>query len=443
MRTYQADVVVIGGGAAGSLAAAAAKRAGRSVILVRRGDGATMQSSGAVDVAEHHGGAPVGAHRSALEPGVPYVEAARRLAHEHRFHPYALVENCTESIDEALEMLAEIAAGAGLRGSARLGENLVLTTVMGTVKRTAMAQASMTDGDWNAFKPGERVGVVHLPQLAQGDAANVIAVLGEFVGRASKVELVLLEVEGLLTRADSLRQMRDVAARLESDDGIRAVVDALTRSVKMAGNIQRVLVPPVLGLHGMQKLVEKLRAALGVPVAEMLALPPSVPGQRLQRALEDGLVKEGVQVLDGEVRSIVKTADRVTEVQVGEEARVMLGSLVLATGKYLSGGIRREERFFEPLLDLPVFLDGKRVETGFVGDFVSDHPEQAQAFMRAGLMTDSTLRPVDGNGVKAAFVNVHAAGAVLGGYDAARQRSGIGVAAVTGMLAGRFAAQAR
>src|SRR4051812_47817493 len=117
MRTYQADVVVVGGGAAGSMAAVAAKRAGRSVVLVRRGDGATQQSSGAVDVAEHHGGAAVGPFRSALEPGVPYVEAAKRLAHEQRFHPYFIVENCTDAIEESLQLLKEVAAGAGLAGS--------------------------------------------------------------------------------------------------------------------------------------------------------------------------------------------------------------------------------------------------------------------------------------------------------------------------------------
>jgi len=449
MRTYQTDVVVVGGGAAGSLAAVAARRMGRSVTLIRRGDGATLQSSGAVDVAEYHDGAPVGPLRSALDPGASYLEAARKLAVANPFHPYNVVEKCIESIDEALAMLAEVAASAGLKGSQTAGQNLTLATVMGTVKRTAMAQASMTEGDWSLFHTGERVGVVHLPQLTQGDSANVIAVLTAIanmtsISGAPSPTLVLLEVDGLLTRTDSLRATRDVAARMETEEGERALTDALHRSRKGAGMVDRILIPPVLGTRGMPKLLEKLRASLGIPVAEMLSLPPSVPGERLQRALEDGVHKAGVEVLEGEVQQVIKSGNRVGEIQVrlgGEDARVLCGSLVLATGKYLSGGIRRDVRFFEPLLDLPVFIDGRNVDTGFVGDFVSDQPEQPQAFMRAGVLTDAQLRPLDAAAKAPVFVNVFAAGSVLAGYDVARQRSGLGVAAVTGMLAGRFAAR--
>ncbi|MEW5853413.1 MAG: FAD-binding protein [Myxococcota bacterium] len=454
MNAQKVDaVVVVGGGAAGALAAVAARRAGAQVIMVRRGGGATTQSSGAVDVAEDHEGKPLGPARSAFSSGAPYLDAARRLAARNPFHPYARTDGCVDAIPDALKLLTEVAAAVELQGSTQPGRNLVLASVMGTVKRSALAQSCMVAGDLaqETVKPGEKIGVVHMAGLPLADGRHVVATLRYLGmlgagGEGGAPNLHALEVSHFRRRRDALRAPRELALALESEGGGVALGQALKAALKDSGGVDRVLLPPLLGLTHMPDVFRLVQEAAGVPVAELLSLPPSVPGERLQRALDEGVKHAGVEVMEGEATRALVDGKRVVGLEVklasgGAPQEVRTRSVVLCTGKYLSGGIRREHRFFEPLLDLPVFIDGRHVTEGFVGDETSSRPEEQQPFLRAGVLTDPQLRPLDAHLREPVFGNVYAAGSVLGGYDPTRERSGLGVAAVTGMLAGRWAAR--
>ena len=61
-----------------------------------------------------------------------------------------------------------------------------------------------------------------------------------------------------------------------------------------------------------------------------------------------------------------------------------------------------------------------------------------QPFARFGLETDGALRPVDAQG-RPVLTNVHFAGPNLAGFDGAFEKSGNGVAVVTGYHAGTAA----
>jgi anaerobic glycerol-3-phosphate dehydrogenase len=58
----------------------------------------------------------------------------------------------------------------------------------------------------------------------------------------------------------------------------------------------------------------------------------------------------------------------------------------------------------------------------------------------AGLAVDEELRPVDEEG-RPVFNNLRAAGSVIGGYNHLTDGAGSGVAATTGVRAGRLAAE--
>ncbi|MBI5495889.1 MAG: FAD-binding protein [Deltaproteobacteria bacterium] len=449
MRELDVDVLVLGGGAAGSLAAVAAVRAGKRVVLVRRGDGATMLSSGAVDVAEHHVDGALGLTRHARQPGLPVREAAQQVAERSRWHPYARVRGTVPAIPEALTMLAEVARGAEL-WTRPDGENMVLASTVGTVKRTAMAQSTMVHGDLADAHADEAVLVVHVPHVTLGDGKHVAGGLRWYTAQggegrgALRVEDVV--VPGITTPDDGLRSPRELARRLQNDEVREALARSLVEAVARAGRVRVVLLPPFFGLGGHAEWVRGLEARVGVPVAELLSAPPSVPGERLQRALDEGVAREGATVLEGVAAPAVLTEGVVSHVDVVPHAgevpyRVRAPQVVLCTGKYLGGGIRREGHFAEPMLGLPVFIDGTHVTGGWVGGYVGELPEDDQPFMRAGVLTDGTLQPLKEDGRTVAIPGVRAAGNVLAGYDAARMGTGLGVAAVTGMLAGRWAAE--
>jgi glycerol-3-phosphate dehydrogenase subunit B len=438
------QVLVVGGGAAGTLAAVAAARAGKRVLVVRRGDGATAMSSGAVDAAEHHGGRRAGHSRGPLEPGAPWQEAAQALADAHPFHPYARVRDAVAQLPAALALLTQVAAEADLQGR-RDGLNRVVATAAGTVKRAALVQGSMVGADLLGGAEKERVAVVTWPQSLHGDGGHVALLLGHSVGKDSggRWSFQPHAVQGVLGEMDALRAPREQARMMDTPDGQQRLVDALRFALREAGPVTRVLLPPIVGLTQTRELHARLTRELGIPVGELLSPHPSVPGERLQRALEAGLVREGIRATEGRVTGFESRGRRVISVRVergpGEAEVVPLDALVLCSGRFLAGGLSRDGGFREPLLGLPLFLDGKPVEDGFVGHHVGELPQSAQAFMRVGVLTNGALQPLNADG-NLVWDNVRAAGSVLAGYDPARQQGGLGVASVTGMLAGAAAA---
>jgi glycerol-3-phosphate dehydrogenase subunit B len=145
------------------------------------------------------------------------------------------------------------------------------------------------------------------------------------------------------------------------------------------------------------------------------------------------LIQSGVRVLSQGVASAETAGSRVRAVG-GIEA----DQFVLATGRYLGGGLVKCGKVRESLFDLGVFYEAERVDEAYPAalhhiEYISPEP----AF-RTGLLTDPWLRPLNWEG-EAPFDNLRAAGSVLGGYDYARG-FGFGVPILTGWLAGTWAA---
>jgi len=108
---------------------------------------------------------------------------------------------------------------------------------------------------------------------------------------------------------------------------------------------------------------------------------------------------------------------------------------VLATGGLVGKGVDSDrEGVREPIFDCHVPHPSDRYDW-FADEAFGDHP-----FARFGVKTDDDLRPLDREG-EPEFANLRAAGAVLGGYDFAAEKSGSGVSLATGLAAGRSAAR--
>jgi glycerol-3-phosphate dehydrogenase subunit B len=232
---------------------------------------------------------------------------------------------------------------------------------------------------------------------------------------------------------DALRSPFELAEALDAEGSERALADHLR--LDLPAGVQAVLLPPVLGWRR-PGLSARLSDALGIPCAEVLSAAPSVPGVRLQDALDRALNDGGVRRLDAEVRG-------------GEGGSVWLepggatraGAVVLATGKYIGGGIARAPGFREPVFDLPVFVRGRRLTSEWLPSLLGDVPEARHDAFLAGIRVDAELRPL-GPGGAPARERLFAAGSVIAGYDPAVDKSGLGVAIFTGYLAGEAAARA-
>jgi glycerol-3-phosphate dehydrogenase subunit B len=106
---------------------------------------------------------------------------------------------------------------------------------------------------------------------------------------------------------------------------------------------------------------------------------------------------------------------------------------ILATGRFIGGGLKAdEEKLFDPLFNLPVLQPGPR-DNWFANSFFNSHP-----IHEAGILTDSSFRPVDEKGEQL-LDNVWIAGSILAGHDCIQEKSREGVEIATGYWAAKYA----
>jgi glycerol-3-phosphate dehydrogenase subunit B len=372
-------VIVVGGGIAGCAAALAARDAGAQVMMLSRAPGATALYAGAMAMSAPDGLVPAG----------------------ERWHPFARLDLGAGELDQAMDAAcARLGAALGAAGHPLEGDRGTVGTYLdlhGRERRGQLVPESVAGGELARLRAA-RVAVVAVAGVGEYDAPAVVEAIGQ---RAFAVEVDL----GLPAGASLTDVFGRPAPVVECDADLVAY-------------------PPGF-------------AHLPPGGVELLATMPSPHGLRLQRALERVLDAAGVEVRAIEVGPGAFVAE-------GDALRAVGGvdadAVVLATGRYIGGGLVKNSVVREPLFDLGVFHDGQRVDRAYPVrlrhlEYVSPEP----AF-RTGLLTDGALRPLDGEMV-VRFANLYAAGSVLGGYDYGGE-DGFGVPVLTGWLAGTSAARA-
>ena len=426
--SHDLDVLVIGGGMAGAIAALAAREAGARVALVRRSPGATALSAGAVTVARDDSalpGDPLAARRGPLE-------AARRLAARHPEHPYAVVGAGLERFPEALDFAARSLAGLY---APPISRSRHVATPLGRAVACALCQRAQAAGD--LLEVRGTLAVVGFADHLAFDAGLVADGLRQ-LGPVGAPHAAEVELDLPAGGAGPVAMPHALARALEAPGAAEELGDRL-RAVLPAGATVALL-PPVLGISPEARVVERISARAGLPVAETLSDVPSVPGLRLDAALLAALAAAGVEVVTGAVRAPLRPG---CPVEVGGVVRTAR-AFVVATGRFTGGGVTRERGLREPLLGIPILA----AEGGEAGVHLADRPaatlthrdrRAGQPLLSAGIQVDARLRPLDEAGAPI-HEALFAAGALVGGHEQAVDGSGLGLAVLTGWLAGRAAA---
>src|SRR5215472_2423453 len=149
---------------AGRIAALRANGKGAKVTVARRSFGATALSSGAIDVAPDLAAPPGDLKAQLVSPEL----AAREVARTRPNHPYAILVQKLDRLQEALRFAAEQLPDLL---QAPTGRNALLPTPLGTVKPTAMAQSSQAGADLASLP--ESIAVVQLSANPTYDARMI------------------------------------------------------------------------------------------------------------------------------------------------------------------------------------------------------------------------------------------------------------------------------
>ncbi|MFX1416036.1 MAG: anaerobic glycerol-3-phosphate dehydrogenase subunit GlpB [Promethearchaeota archaeon] len=446
----ETDVLVIGGGMAGLVAGIRSQESGAETTLIRKGQSATSYSSGAIDVS---GYLPGGSQQllSAREG----IEAITSL---YPLHPYGIlgfgsadnddisglaIERVTQSVEWLMKHLKS--TPAQLYGG--VDSNLEGITLLGTKKPTAMLQQTLWPGAFAVDDDGIMLflgikGAQELnPKIASKTFLENQARIAE---PPHKVANALVDIAPF-GHTHNL-STTNIARFLDREENMIAFVKQVKNKAEQFGATY-VALPSILGLEENLRNQSALEEATDAKAFELLSFPPSVPGFRLQKSLESVFVETGGHLLIGhEAEPCNIEGSRITEVSArspGRRVRISTKSVVLATGKYIGGGIAADvEGLRENVFDLMTVTEGFR-ESGRtrpqrLTNVVSLSPESHPLF-GCGLSVDHFLRPVNPDGHVAAE-NLFAAGSILAGYNYAMEKSGLGVALATGYYAGEAAA---
>ena len=439
--------VVVGGGLAGCAAALELRERDSEVVLVRAGPGATAMSWGTLDVAAasplRRGGLPL------RDPttGRPLAPARRLLAvaNANAAHPYATLlrgRSPDAEVKEAAVALDGWLAPSGLRVLGSLEQTRWLADVRGAVRAADLAFTGAGEGD---LASADEIALVDVPGLAGFDARPVLRALASELAALglSRRPLRLLRLE----LPPALAGLAGAPARLAGALEAAAARDALRSGLeRLAGEGRLLLFPPVLGLERVDRVLAWIADTTGCRCAELLGAPPlPLAGYRLDRALGAALARAGVELRAGRAVSVEIEGGRAARVFLADPAApaepsgasLALDALVLASGRFVGGGVaERDGRLAEPLLDLPLYdLAGRRVDGLRTLRLARRDYEGEQPLFAAGVRTDARLRPL-GPGGAVQLANVFAAGDLLGSFDPARERTGLGVALLSGRRAG-------
>lgn len=434
---FSADILVIGSGWAGFAAAMEALRRGHTVIMADKGPGASILSSGAIDVAD--------AQRSgsafSLEGHLPIEENLQEIIHYEPEHPYALLARqmgMGAFFDFLRESILETTRSLPLGWAGDLEKNRLQISGFGNLKTTALVPASMEDANVIAMNQAKLL-VVGIRGFAPFQSRFIRDFLLDFQAAQPVPYLQFagcldLEIPGFEGKA-SLSDF-EIAQSLDQENSFVPFAQNLLSYLQ--GKVYtHVLLPPVMGILNTELILRTLKRITGLKIAETLGSPINIPGIRLRNAIRHACESQGVQMLSGEARAVIQQEGQVHALELESNRsiiRLEAKAFILASGKYLGGGIRADAGLREPIFnsDLNVSADARP------SSLTNRDAMGGQTLWRAGLRPSSLFQPFS-MGEALPYKNVFAAGSVLGGYDYIHGRCGAGVAISTGVLAARNA----
>lgn len=435
---HQCDVAIVGGGLASLAAAAQLKQKGLEVALIRKGPGATALSSGAWDLCDDP-------HRFSGMEVDQWPSIHQNILHTLESRPHHPFQFYRERFDGAA-LFSWIQFQA--RTLAKLlpipmdgdGSNPIASvTEWGTIKATGMVQQSMRTTDLRGMK-GARILVVGFEGLCGFNGAFISRALESFQKSQQNSYLdwvgqTDLNLPNLKSQA-SLSPF-EIAHHLDEEENFAALSRDL-QSYLVNKVYTHIFFPPVLGLVHTTKIIEALEKLTSRRVGETLAFVPSVPGWRLSEAILRFFKTEGFDLFSAEAVGYESEGRRVQSLWVhqGEQRlRIKARSFILATGKFIGGGIVGKHQFREPLFGLPLFYDAKPLKDMSRSRLFRREMAERQPFRCIGIRVNDRSQPLDAEG-QVCYDNLFGAGEILSGFDPGVERCTAGVAILSGAVAG-------
>lgn len=415
--TENLDLAIIGAGFAGLAAARQAHERKLKFCLIAPGFGATAHFSGAFDLIDSRWQNPNLTSLAELSLSQALVDFIRA----HPKHLYARLAK--RGADFAGKLPSELKAVLDFFAIPYRGDGVHPVLAFGSSGNAKPSAFSMTPHGLAAGEVGSQSKAVFLnvPGLTDYPAAVIAKNLSRHFLKVDVFNFCEMPIARLSPLAGLLQKFDDAGS-----------VDLLINFLKpRLGETRFLILPPILGRTRYLENIASLESALDVRVVELLSVFPATAGLRLTDHLRRMIVAKEWNWIPGEVQDVTTEDTEIKSVRVriggeGEIRSVTAKQFLLATGKFLGGGIRHQGHFFEPLFDLPLSAAGETLNSRtHVTQLIGGEGLKRQPFMDVGIMTDTSLCPVAMT--KPVLKNLKACGHILSGFDFTRDRCGFGV----------------
>lgn len=412
------DVVIIGCGLAGLTCGIRLAEAGKSCAIVSVGQNSLYFSSGSMDFLSH---LPDG--REVTHP----LAALSELAEQAPAHPYSRMgeENVASLIYRAESLLKE--SGLAVKGSA--SQNHYRMTPIGRRRMTWLSPTRVPTHELErSFLCGEssweNVAVIGIEGFLDFQPKLVASALQKQGIKAQAKEVHLSVLDRLRDNPSEFRAV-NIARLLDLPENLSLLAEEINR---LSTGHDVIILPACIGLES-DEVVGNLQIQVGKPIYLLPTLPPSLPGIRVNQAMNVRFRQFGGIVMAGDKVNHVEIENNcITGVYTRNHGDIPLRAshVVLATGSFFNNGLKTEfNRVYEPLLNLDLLENPER------GQWTRQNVFAPQPYLKFGVNTDEYLRPLKAG---KALENFYAAGAVLGGYDPLAEGCGAGVSLLSALF---------
>jgi glycerol-3-phosphate dehydrogenase subunit B len=412
-RHFTTQLAVIGSGIAGFAASIFAIN--RRIITAQVGNtGAVAYTTGYLDL--------IGRHEGAADLVTDPWQALTSLRETEPTHPLCRV--APDDIQRAFAEFTDFLGTCGLAYSAPGAGNITALTPVGTLKQTLCVPATMAAGP-RALAANVPCVIIDFRGLKGFSGAEVVANLRDRWPQLTTQRIVFPGMgRGEVYPEVMARALEVPATRGKLAEALNGV----------AGPASVIGLPAMLGMHRPDHVLAELERLTGREIFEIPTMPPSVPGIRLRELFQQVLPQKGVILIPQQKVSSLRFDGDGATLALSDSygpIRVHAQAVILATGRFLSGGLEAHPTGIrEHLLDLPVTQPAGR--SGWYRERYTD--PRGHPIHRAGIEVDDSFRPLTREG-RCYHDRLFAAGVILAHQDWIRGRSGAGIAIATAFRA--------
>ena len=423
------EVVVIGSGIAGVTALIKLRKLGYKPILLSKGAGASAMFSGSYDIAS------IAKSKSIKEIiGIPLSGQIELIKNRNKNHPYNKIRNINQTLEDSFRLINQV-LDLNLTDLDLSRSNYTVATQTGYLKESSVISNDSLGMDLDSImKSGENYGILNFTLFKSFFHERLLHNLNKIKKEVnSDSKFFILDFDFLRRSSDTNLKNYDLARIVENKDLYITLIEKI-RELASLDNIKSIISPPVWGIDKFYEIKDELSKHLSF--IEAFSVNPSIEGIRLQKKISKYILDNDIEFINEEVVSFKSENDLITEILTNKGSKIKTSGIVLASGKFIGGGINSDNGYSEPIFNLPLFYEGEAINRYMKEPMFKENYFDKHSMYSVGVKVNSSFQALNIDN-KVLYKNLFVAGNIIADYNYIAREGGFGVAISTGYKAAK------